>query len=367
MQRLFPVFLCFLALLIVGCAVPADVAQSAVDYAHVDSGTTVAFTSEGCNPSPYDVRGAIGDGEHLSYPQAPPNSFILDLGQARQIRSIELDRRYANKGVKHFRLSFGVSQDALDEVIDVEDFGDSKYWYRILDEPITARFVKFESLELEDIQWTVLNRISLYGTTRIPRLAQQWGNRYRWLGPRMQRIAQDAAPLNITDQIQVADSAYTCANFADLLASDEPISEKQWRQMADRWDVLLQSTQEAEAAVSFAKARQRSGEAGYLIEAISEMEKVFRDICPKGKNTLELSCAKNEWESGQVAVAAVEGDLEDVEVTWDRLRGPATLGKGSLDCQLVCYVKTEQAPYLTHHIGWWPDGLSPVGPFDLPA
>ena len=116
-------------LLVLCCAAAA--AQEAVDFAHLDSGTTVHAVSEGVNPAPYDVRAAIGDGSHLSYPGALPNWFELDLGQVRSIRAVETDRRYSNKGPDDFDISFGVQPGEWQHTVEVRGVGarEGKYWF----------------------------------------------------------------------------------------------------------------------------------------------------------------------------------------------------------------------------------------------
>ncbi|MFW6438195.1 MAG: glycoside hydrolase domain-containing protein [Armatimonadota bacterium] len=355
-----------LAIFAFGCATPAP-SQEAVDFAHIDQGASVHAVSEGVNPPPYDARAVIGDGSHLSYPGALPNWFELDLGQVRTIRAIEIDRRYSDKGPDDFDISFGMEPGDWHTTIEVRDVGpiEGKYWFRILDEPIEARYVRMEVTELHNYEWTVLNRFSLYATSRIPRLMEENAKRYAWVSERLQRLESD------TEQVigavpQALDAAAAQAEeFATLLAADGEISEGQWEQMNERFPRLQDEAYEAEGRLSFARLRAAT-EGPVAVGAVGPMTKVFRGIWPEdATDALELSCARNERESGQVVLAALDGDLSDVQVTVDPLSGPATLD-GAIEPGLVCYVRTRSAPTLVHHVGLWPDGISPMAEFDLP-
>jgi len=84
---------------------------------------------------------------------------------------------------------------------------------------------------------------------------------------------------------------------------------------------------------------------------------------------VELSLAKNEKESLQVAVLPRQDGLKQVLV---RI-GPLVSRQGHLfpasqiDCHVVGYVKTEKRPpYAVSHVGWWPDPiLDFLGPIDV--
>ncbi len=355
-------------LLLPGCAAPADPVE-VIDFAHVDNGATVAAVSAGCNGAPYDVRAALGDGSHCSFSGALPNWYIVDLGQVRDIRAIEFDWRYSDKGVDDFDLSFGMSAEDLGRTIEVRGIGgQSKYWYRVLDRPIRARFVKFDVLALKGYQWTVINRMSLYGSTHIPRLVEQYGDYYSWLASRFGELTQQvtvAGAETVQPWTAAADEARTANS---LISGTAPLTQEQWEAIERDWTILQAQAYRMAAAVSFAGARAASPNTSTIVGCVDNMKKVFREVWPaEASDGLELACARNEWESGQICVGALAGDIADIQVTWDRLKGPITLDNDAFDVQLVCYVKTEAAPYLTDHVGWWPDGLSPLALFDLPA
>jgi len=335
-----------------------------VDFAHVDSGATVVYTSPGCNPAPYDVRGALGDGEALSYPGELPNSFALDLGQVRAIRAIEIDWRHVGKGVDEFTVQFGLTAEIQGHTIHAVDVVDAdKYWHRILPSPVQARYVRFTALKLKNYSWTVLNRFSLYGTTHIPRLQNSMLERYEWLAPRVESLTARARATGMTDGPEPGADA---RRFCDMLAGAGDTDQATWELMAARFPEFQQQAYDAEARISFAEAAAKH-EGGWAVCAASSMRKVFRHIWPDGDDRIELFSARNEWESVQVAVAALDEGLEEVTCTVAPLRGPIVLGPEAISVELVSYVNTSQSQGLTHHIGWWPDGLTPAVPVSVPS
>lgn len=349
-------------------AQPANDATAPIDYARIDSGATVVAVSDGCNPPPYDVKGALGEGNHCSYPAAPPNWFIIDLGRERTITAIEIDWRYVDKSADDFNLSFGAAQDALDTVIEVRGIGaQGKYWYRVLEEPIQARFVKMEVLTLKNIEWTVINRLSLYGTPRIPRLIEQYSERYDWLAGHIDGLVRTAETGGIAVPEGLSAARARIAQLNGLLTAGE-VTQQEWGAIESEYDQLLAVAYDQEAAVSFALQRRKQPDAVVWTGALDTMTHAFRHVWPAATAPgLSLECARNEWESGQIVLGAPSVPLTDVDVTWERLKGPVTLDDSALSVELVAYLKTEAAPYITHHIGWWPDGLTPLAPFSLPV
>jgi hypothetical protein len=361
--KLMPILL----ILSAGCA-PTD---EVVDFAHVDSGTTVHAVSEGVNPPPYDVRAAIGDGSHLSYPGALPNWFELDLGQTRSITAIEIDRRYADKGPDDFDISFGMQPGEWGRTIEVRGVGarEGRHWFRILDEPVTARFVRLEVTALHDYGWTVVNRFSLYGTGRIPRLVEENAERYAWLSDRLGRLSLETADAISTVPQALLAATAEAAEYATLLEDDDrQISEAQWLQMDQRFRTLQDRAYDAEARLSFTRLRPAT-DAPALVAAVGAMTQVFRHVWPgdAASERLELSCARNERESGQVVLAALEGDLTGVEVSVDPL-DRAGHARGRRRARADLLRAHPRAPTARqHHVGLWPDGISPLAAFDLPA
>lgn len=113
---------------------------------------------------------------------------------------------------------------------------------------------------------------------------------------------------------------------------------------------------------------------GLLVGMASSMEKVLpRDaaIEIEPARTLELSLARNEKESVQLAVLPVQADARKVAVRAGDLKSPtgAVFGKDHIECEVVGYVRTQaRPPYGSAHIGWWPDPiLGFLGPVDVAA
>ncbi len=355
-----------LAALLIMLSANCVLADEAVDFAHIDSGATVHAVSEGVNPPPYDVRAAIGEGDHLSYPGALPNWFELDLGQMREIVAIEIDRRYADRGPDDFDLSFGAEPDDWSYTLEVRGVGhqDGRHWFCVLDAPVEARYVRLEVLSLHEARWTVLNRLSLYGTSRLPRLVEHNVERYGWLSGRLERLKRETAKMASLVPQALQAAADEAGEFQAMLDGGGEISEHHWRRMEDRFRNLQDRAYDAEARLSFDRLR-RQIDAPAAVGAVGAMTQVFRHVWPEeAADTLDLQLARNERESGQIVLAAVERDLEVVEISVDPLTGPVTL-EDAVEPGLICYVRTRGAPLLTNHVGLWPDGISALAEFDL--
>lgn len=84
---------------------------------------------------------------------------------------------------------------------------------------------------------------------------------------------------------------------------------------------------------------------------------------------LELSLARNEKESFQIAVLARQGPLEKVTVSVSDLKSDTgrVFSAKDIDCDVVGYVQTRRRPpYKVSHVGWWPDPiLDFLGPVEI--
>ena len=188
--------------------------------------------------------------------------------------------------------------------------------------------------------------------------------RYSWLSERLADIQSQSAQLMAAPDEAAAAAGAETAQTLSLLTDAETITQAQWQEIQKRFQPLQDAAYEAQAKLSF--ARISAADTPVAVGAVGAMTKVFRHIWPENATShLELSCARNERESGQVLIAALERDLTGVEVTVDPLIGPATL-EDAVEPGLICYVRTTDTRLLTHHVGLWPDGISPVAPFDLP-
>lgn len=84
---------------------------------------------------------------------------------------------------------------------------------------------------------------------------------------------------------------------------------------------------------------------------------------------VEISLARNEKESFQLAVLPADGGLKKVSVRVSDLTasGGATFSRKHIDCDVTGYVETKKRPpYEVPHLGWWPDPiLNFLGPVDI--
>lgn len=106
----------------------------------------------------------------------------------------------------------------------------------------------------------------------------------------------------------------------------------------------------------------KAGQEGYLLGTASGMEKILPRDMPvrlEGSGKVELSLARNERESFQIAVIPLEKTLRDVcvEVGDLKTEDGAVLKAGDLDVRVVGYVKTSRPEYAVDYVGWWPDPL----------
>ena len=110
----------------------------------------------------------------------------------------------------------------------------------------------------------------------------------------------------------------------------------------------------------------------YLLGVATSMEKLpprqgAFDLKPVRR--VELSLARNEKESVQLAVIPLAGALRKVAVKTTGLSGPAgaLFKPENIQCDVVGSVEiTNRAPYDAPHTGWWPDPLlNFLGPVDI--
>ena len=66
---------------------------------------------------------------------------------------------------------------------------------------------------------------------------------------------------------------------------------------------------------------------------------------------------------------AFDKPLKGVNVSWTDLKGPggAAIGREHVQVDFVGYVKTTTPDYEVEYVGWWPDPLMPIEPFDVPT
>jgi hypothetical protein len=132
-------------------------------------------------------------------------------------------------------------------------------------------------------------------------------------------------------------------------------------------------------AKAVARFRKQCSDAGLptdamLVGVATSMEKLLPREAVFGLTVarkIEVSLARNEKESLQIAVLPAAGSLRKVAVKAGDLQaaGGAVFPHGDIDCDVVGYVRTKgRPPYGTSHVGWWPDPiLSGRGPVDIAA
>lgn len=106
---------------------------------------------------------------------------------------------------------------------------------------------------------------------------------------------------------------------------------------------------------------------GYCIGTESSLKKILRHEFFDGEigQPVRISVARNEFESAQGVVIAHEAALERVEVAVSTLTGPGGAVLPAPALNLVGYVQTRKPKYDVDYVGWWPDPLMPVEPFDV--
>ena len=140
---------------------------------------------------------------------------------------------------------------------------------------------------------------------------------------------------------------------------------------------LHAATPERTASVAqFQKACSQLGlpASNLLVGFATSMEKLLPRETPfeiKPAREVEVSLARNEKESFQVAVLPAADTLRNVSVSVSDLKsaGGPVFPRDRIHCDVVGYVETKaRPPYGTAHIGWWPDPiLNFLGPVEIAA
>ena len=137
-----------------------------------------------------------------------------------------------------------------------------------------------------------------------------------------------------------------------------------------RWEKLDKSIKEAESAVHLARCLCADPEGrGYAVGAADALTKVFRDEIFEGTfgRPVQISAARNEFESAQAVVIAYDRPLKNVAVSVSPLVGPsgAVISTECIRLNLVDWVKTYPPRYAVEYIGWTPDPIVDLTPFDV--
>jgi hypothetical protein len=138
-----------------------------------------------------------------------------------------------------------------------------------------------------------------------------------------------------------------------IVASERPESVRRWQQACQELGLPASNV---------------------LVGFATSMEKILPREAPfaiKAARQIELSLARNEKESFQVAVLPLSNTLRKVSVRVGDLRAPgdAVLRRENVNCDVMGYVETKnRPPYPVSHVGWWPDPiLDFLGPVDIAA
>lgn len=140
------------------------------------------------------------------------------------------------------------------------------------------------------------------------------------------------------------------------------------RVSAERWAELGKRLDDVEPEVSRLRfASADTEKRGYVIGTETSLTKILRDRWFDGEvgQPVRISAARNEFESAQVVVLAYAQTIEGAEVTASMLTGPNG-AQLSAELNLVEYVQTRKPKYDVDYVGWWPDPLMPMKPFDVP-
>lgn len=134
-----------------------------------------------------------------------------------------------------------------------------------------------------------------------------------------------------------------------------------WAEFGRRLDAM--EPEIAELRCSLADPRG----SGYCIGTETSLLKILRHERFGGEigKPLRISTARREFESGQAVIIAYGKSLEQIEVTVSSLTGPAGAVIPPPLLNIVGYVETRRPKYETDYVGWWPDPLMPVQPFDV--
>jgi hypothetical protein len=112
---------------------------------------------------------------------------------------------------------------------------------------------------------------------------------------------------------------------------------------------------------------------GYILGVKSSLEKIFREPGKlKGEigEKVIIKAARNEYESFQIILFSRKDNLQHIKLeSTDFIRKDhkASIGKENASFCIVDYVETKKPIYHVDYLGWWPDPLIPLEPFDLDA
>ncbi|MBI3922611.1 MAG: DUF4091 domain-containing protein [Armatimonadetes bacterium] len=181
--------------------------------------------------------------------------------------------------------------------------------------------------------------------------------------PKLQRWAQREMTL-IEQKISTARE--------DLSSSDLTLARM--TEISEELELVRPRTERRLAVMRYHKEYTAAGLPGngLLVGFATSMEKIPPRDAPfnlQATKGVELSLARNEKESFQVAILPADRELRKVSVAVTDLKTSrgAVFRRANINCDVVGYVQTRnRPPYHASYVGWWPDPiLDFVGPVDI--
>ena len=141
-------------------------------------------------------------------------------------------------------------------------------------------------------------------------------------------------------------------------------SNTAWAALTGRVDDLERRTLKLRAACADAPGR------GYVLGCETPLRKLLRDKPFDGPigAPANIELAANEYEAVQVVIDAYDRPLEKVQAAVSELVGPggAVIPTERVEINLVGFVETRKPRYDVDYVGWYPDPLMDMSPFDVP-
>jgi len=138
------------------------------------------------------------------------------------------------------------------------------------------------------------------------------------------------------------------------------------------WTCLDEEIRALALAVSKAAVRRANDDPTlpYALTTYGPLITVFRDEpLPAGaRQAIGLSACRNEREVAQLVILPCDLDLHKVRLEISDLAGNnSTISRENVELNLVDYVWVKPTRYRQERLGWYPDPLLPLEPFDVAA
>ena len=138
------------------------------------------------------------------------------------------------------------------------------------------------------------------------------------------------------------------------------------------WARLDQRIRALALAVSKASMRVANEDPSfpYAVCAYGPLITIFRDdaLPPDPKRSIDLSACRDEREAAQLVLLPCDAALSGVRVeVTDLVGAPGAFSFENVEIELVDYVEVRRTRYRQERLGWFPDPLLPLEPFDVAA